>query len=76
MKEVDKRPKQNKRNSILMVCSECGCLTIAKREDYEKKGKLKKAIWLYDVCAWCQEPGNFYDDCQYYYDDKGEINDL
>ncbi len=63
------------KKSILMVCDKCGLMTIADREDFEKKGVLKKAVYMTDTCAWCQEPGNFYED-QWYYGEDGLIHDL
>lgn len=71
----DKKPKYpNIKKNILMVCDNCGLMVISEREDYEKKLPLKKAIYMTDTCAWCQEPGSFYED-QWYYGENGQIND-
>lgn len=62
-------------NTILLLCinPKCQRMVLAPRADYEKGSKTKDAVFLVAMCAWCQEPGNFYGEEEEYYGTQGSI---
>lgn len=62
------------KNTILLLCDECGAMTLTPREKYEHGKMLKKAVFLKATCADCQVPGNFYGEEEEYYGEDGCIS--
>lgn len=65
--------KQTIKNTILLLCGDCGRMVLTPRAEYEHGELTKKAVCLKSTCEECLRPGEFYGDEEEYFGENGFI---